>query len=103
MKLGPEELRRLARLAALDVPSGRASLISDDEARALAEDVSAILEHVRAISALDLSAVPPTSHGMPLPTALREDTPAAPLARARALEGAPEPRADGFAVPKVVE
>ena len=101
--MSPGEVRRLARLAALDLPPEQGTLLGDAEVLELAREMSAILGHVRALSALDLAGVEPTSHGMPLPTALRDDVAGERLARAKALAAAPQPVDDGFAVPKVVE
>lgn len=105
MTLTPDDVRRLARLGALELPAERAStpLMSDDDVARYTRELGAILEHVRALSSLDLTGVPPTSHGVPLPTALRPDTAGERLDHERALAGAPRAIDGGFAVPKVVE
>jgi aspartyl-tRNA(Asn)/glutamyl-tRNA(Gln) amidotransferase subunit C len=93
--IGREIVLHVARLAYLEL----------DEARleALPAELGAILEHVRAIDALDLTGVEPTSHGVPLPPLFREDQPGQTLDTERALAGAPERSNEAFSVPKIVE
>lgn len=105
MTLGPDDVRRLARLSALELPAGRPgpALMSDADVARYGRELGAILDHVRALTALDVEGVPPTSHGVPLPTALRPDVAGERLDHDRALAGAPRAVEGGFAVPKVIE
>ena len=65
----------------------------------MAGELSAILEHVERISALDLEGVEPTSHVVDLENVLRPDEPRPSLPRERALEPAPDAGDAGFRVP----
>ncbi len=104
MTLTPDDVRRLARLGALELPVDRgAPLMSDADVARYTRELTAILDHVRALGSLDLTGVPPTSHGVPLPSALRPDAAGERLDHAAALAGAPRAVDGGFAVPKVIE
>ncbi len=73
--------------------------LSDDEIETMAGELSAILEHVERISALDLDGVEPTTHVVELENVLRADEPRASLPREKALEPAPDPADGSFRVP----
>lgn len=88
------EVRRIADLARLDV--------SDDDALSLGRDLARIVEHVRSLAALDLSATPPMSHAVPPSAASREDEPRDGLSVEAALDGAPEVESGHFVVPRVL-
>ena len=81
----------------------KAPLISDHDLDRYAKELSAILDHVRHLETLDLTAVAPTSHGVPLATRLRDDVVEGELSLDEALDQAPQRVGDGFAVPKVIE
>ncbi len=86
-----EQVLHVARLARLE--------LSDEDVERMAGELSAILEHVERISALDLDGVPPTTHVVALVNVLREDVPRPSLPRERALEPAPDPDDGAFRVP----
>jgi aspartyl-tRNA(Asn)/glutamyl-tRNA(Gln) amidotransferase subunit C len=86
-----EQVLHVARLARLE--------LTDDEVERMAGELSGILEHIDAISALDLDGVPPTSHVVDVPDALREDVVRPCLPREVALAQAPDADEDGFRVP----
>jgi aspartyl-tRNA(Asn)/glutamyl-tRNA(Gln) amidotransferase subunit C len=89
-----DDVRRLARLARLDLSPG-------DEERLLA-DLQAILAYMEIIRSLDVAGLEPMTHGDEGASALRADDTVPGLARETALDGAPE-TADGcFVVPRVV-
>src|SRR5687768_12294765 len=98
-KIDKSEVRRIARLAHLEFPrvqnkDGTWSepsehLFDDATLEKLAGDISRFLEHMRDLDSVDVSGVEPTSHGVPLPTAFREDVAGHVLETERALEGAP--------------
>lgn len=90
-----EQVQRVAQLSALT--------LTDGEASALAEELGAVLQHMRALESIDVAGVEPTFHPIPLETPLREDRVAPSLARDAALAAAPEKDAGGFAVPKVLD
>ena len=112
MAIDRDEVLKIARLAYLELPRVHKDgawhepderLIDDAAADKLAADLNEILGYASQLDALDLEGVPPTSHGVPLPTRYRDDTRQQSLATERALQDAPSRVGDGFAVPKVVE
>jgi aspartyl-tRNA(Asn)/glutamyl-tRNA(Gln) amidotransferase subunit C len=86
-----EQVLHVARLARLE--------LSEDEVARMTGELSAILDHIEKISALDLDGVPPTSHVVEVPNALRPDEPRPSLPREVALANAPSVDEDGFSVP----
>ncbi|HTZ62898.1 MAG TPA: Asp-tRNA(Asn)/Glu-tRNA(Gln) amidotransferase subunit GatC [Solirubrobacteraceae bacterium] len=86
-----EQVLHVARLARLK--------LADDEIGPLADELSAVLEHVERIGELDLDEVPPTSHVVEVTGALRPDEPRECLPREVALAQAPAVSGDGFSVP----
>ena len=86
-----EQVLHVARLARLE--------LSEDEVSRMTGELSAILEHIEKISALDLDGVPPTTHVVDVPNALRADEPRPSLPRDVAFASAPAIDDDGFAVP----
>ena len=85
------EVLHVARLARLK--------LDDEEADRMAGELSSILDHIAAISALDLKDVAPTSHVVVVEDALRADVPGPCLTREVALEQAPATQDGGFLVP----
>lgn len=81
-------MARLARLA-----------LGEDELEPMAQELSAVLDHIAKIGELDLDEVPPTSHVVELTGALRPDEPRPSLPREVALEQAPAVGGEGFLVP----
>jgi aspartyl-tRNA(Asn)/glutamyl-tRNA(Gln) amidotransferase subunit C len=73
MALTDEEIRHVARLARLG--------LRDEEVERLRGELSSILDHVSAISALPLDDVPPTSHPLDLSNVLADDEPRPSLSR----------------------
>jgi len=86
-----EQVLHVARLARLE--------LSEDEVTRMTGELSAILDHIEKISELDLDGVPPTSHVVDVPNALRPDVPRPSLPREVALQNAPAVDDDGFSVP----
>ncbi|CAA9546202.1 MAG: Aspartyl-tRNA(Asn) amidotransferase subunit C @ Glutamyl-tRNA(Gln) amidotransferase subunit C [uncultured Thermoleophilia bacterium] len=93
MALTEQEIRHVARLARLG--------LRDDEVERLGAELSSILAHVSAISALDLDDVPPTSHPLDLTNVLADDEPRPCLSTEEALLNAPDPAPEGFRVPPI--
>jgi aspartyl-tRNA(Asn)/glutamyl-tRNA(Gln) amidotransferase subunit C len=91
MVIERDQVLHVARLARLR--------LSDEEVEAMAGELSAILDHVERISALDLEGVEPTTHVVPLENVMRPDEPRPSLPRERALEPAPDPADGAFRVP----
>ena len=65
----------------------------------MARELSAVLDHIAAISELDLDDVAPTSHVVELAGALRPDEPRPSFPREVALAQAPAVSDEGFLVP----
>ena len=89
--LDRSEVLHVARLARLR--------LDDEEVDRMAGELSSILDHIAAISALDLDDVPPTSHVVEVEGALRADEPGPCLDREVALAQAPAVQDGGFLVP----
>ncbi|MBA4181506.1 MAG: Asp-tRNA(Asn)/Glu-tRNA(Gln) amidotransferase GatCAB subunit C [Anaerolinea sp.] len=87
MSLTPQEVLHIARLA-------RISLTPADVDRFTAQ-LSGILDHFAALSAVDTEGVEPTAHPLPLSNVMRADVVAPSLSQDDALANAPE-REDGF-------
>jgi len=83
-------VRHVARLARL--------ALSDEERETMRRELSVILEHVDQVQDLDLAAVPPTTHAIPLQNVLRADEPRPSLPTELALREAPEVADGGFSV-----
>ena len=86
-------VRHVARLARL--------ALSDEERETMRRELSVILEHVDQVQDLDLAAVPPTTHAIPLQNVLRADEPRASLPTELALREAPEVADGGFSVGRI--
>jgi aspartyl-tRNA(Asn)/glutamyl-tRNA(Gln) amidotransferase subunit C len=62
-----EQVLHVARLARLE--------LSDEEVTKISGELSNILEHIEKIGELELDGVPPTTHVVEVPNALRPDEP----------------------------
>ena len=89
-----DEIADLATLAGLAV--------APDEARRLADDLGAILDHMSELAAVDTDGVPPMTHAVAVPLRLRPDLVAPSLPVDEALAAAPDRDGDGFRVPAAV-
>ena len=94
MKITPEQVRHVARLARLE--------IEDGAEHKLADQLATILDYVNKLEEVDTRGVPPTSHAIALTNAFREDEVCASLPREKALENAPSQETGNFVVPKVI-
>ena len=90
-----EETRKVARLARLR--------FDEPELAEMRDALAPILEYVAALSALDVTDVPPTTHAIPMDAPLRPDVPHDPLPRHEALRAAPASEDGAFVVPKVMD
>jgi aspartyl-tRNA(Asn)/glutamyl-tRNA(Gln) amidotransferase subunit C len=95
--LSLDEVRRIANLARLRLTA--------EEERTFAEQLSAILEHVRLLEELDVSGVEPMTHALAVGEvpALREDVQRPGLTPEEALAGAPAREGTCFKVPRIIE
>src|SRR4051812_31110253 len=95
LKITVAEVEKVARLARLSP--------TKEQAETLARELSAILEYVAQLSAVDTSDVPATAHAVVEDSGFRADVLIPSLARDEALAAAPNSHEGGFAVPKVLE
>jgi aspartyl-tRNA(Asn)/glutamyl-tRNA(Gln) amidotransferase subunit C len=94
-RIGPDEVRRIARLARLE--------LTPEEVVRFAGQLAAVLEHAAALEAVDVTGVPPTSHAIPTLLPERADRPEPSLPRDVALALAPDVEDGAYRVPKIVE
>jgi len=95
--LSLEEVRRIAALARLR--------LSPEEERTFAGQLSAILDHVRQLEELDVSAVEPMTHALAAgeTPSLRADEVEPGLSPEVALAAAPAREGTCFKVPRIIE
>jgi len=95
--LSLDEVRRIAALARLR--------LSPEEERTFAGQLSAILDHVRQLEELDVSAVEPMTHALAAGDApsLRPDAVEPGLSPDQALAAAPAREGTCFKVPRIIE
>jgi len=95
MAIRPEEVRRIAELARLEIPEERVAVV--------AAQLSRVLDFVATLETLDLSADRPETLTDP-ESALRDDVAnGRRLGSERATAGAPEAEPEFFVVPPIVE
>ena len=87
-----EHVARLARLA-----------LSDEEVDRMSVELAHILEHAERIQALDLDAVEPTAHALPLRNVTRSDEPRPSLPSQVVTTNAPAAQDGRFRVPRLIE
>lgn len=92
--LGPDDVRRLARLARLE--------LSDSEVELFAGQLDVILAAVARVGEVAAADVPPTSHAVPMTNVLRPDEVRPSLPRKAVLAGAPAVEDDKFRVPRIL-
>ena len=95
MTLTIAEVEHIASLARLN--------LTNAEVARFREQLSAILDYVAQLQALDTSDIPPTSSVLPPRSVLRQDEPHPGLALDALLANAPQVEADQFRVPPVLE
>ncbi|WP_426749478.1 Asp-tRNA(Asn)/Glu-tRNA(Gln) amidotransferase subunit GatC [Myxococcus sp. Y35] len=95
MALTLEQVRHVATLA-------RLSLTPEEEQR-FTTQLSAVLDAVEQLQALDVEAVEPTSHATLTSSRLREDVTRPSLPPEKSLANAPAKSGTSFAVPKIIE
>ncbi|MCW5775083.1 MAG: Asp-tRNA(Asn)/Glu-tRNA(Gln) amidotransferase subunit GatC [Phycisphaeraceae bacterium] len=93
-RLTPEQVRKVARLARLDLP--------DDQVARAAERLDAVLGYVERLAALDLDGVEPLTHVGGEVNRLDDDVPAATLPPEAVARLAPESFGPFIRVPKVI-
>ena len=97
MSLSLEEVRRVAVLARLK--------LTPEEERLFQGQLSAILDYVRQLEELDVSAVPPMTHALAEGEAppLRPDEVRPSLGPEEAVANAPAREGTAFKVPRIIE
>jgi aspartyl-tRNA(Asn)/glutamyl-tRNA(Gln) amidotransferase subunit C len=87
MALSSEQVLHIARLARIAV--------SGEDVERLSAQLSDILDHFEALSAVDTDGVEPTAHPLPLGNVMRADEPAPSLPIEEVLANAPD-HEDGY-------
>lgn len=95
MPLTPEEVRKVALLARLE--------LSDEELLQQAHNINELLKQFEKLQELNLEGVEPTAHSIPVYNVLRPDSVNPSLPREELLANAPEAREGYFVVPRIVE
>ena len=95
MSIDRKAVDHVARLARLDLGA--------DERERMVAELTQILDHAHRIQALDLDAVPPTSHSVPSANAVRADDVHTSLPQGEVLANAPESEDGRFKVPRIIE
>jgi aspartyl-tRNA(Asn)/glutamyl-tRNA(Gln) amidotransferase subunit C len=95
MALSIDDVKETALMARL--------ALTDDEVATMQRELSAILGYVEELSALDVSAVEPTTHAVPLDCPLRDDALGPQLTADEALADAPRREGALFEVPKIID
>lgn len=76
--------------------------LAPDELELYTQQLAAVLDHARDVEALDLAAVEPTAHPLPLINVLRDDVIEPSLDRDEVLGQAPEVEEERFRVPRIL-
>ena len=95
MDLSSEEVRHIARLARI--------ALTDEETERLRGELSSILGHCQALSAVDTSGVPPTAQSFSLVNVERSDEPRPSQAVSEVLANSPEREGDYIRVRAVLD
>ena len=88
------DVRHIARLARLD--------LDGDEIATFQPQLQAVLDHVNALTTLDLEGIEPTAHPAPTFGRMRDDSPHDSLTADAVLANAPDQAQGQIRVPKVV-
>ena len=96
-------MAKLTRDDVLDI-AGLARLhLEPDEVEKLRGELSAILEHMDELAALDTSGVEPMTHAVPMALRLRPDEVEPSLPAEEAVRQAPDRAGDLFQVPHIIK
>jgi aspartyl-tRNA(Asn)/glutamyl-tRNA(Gln) amidotransferase subunit C len=95
MSISRQDVEHVAYLARLG--------LTEDEVDRMSQQLSNILDHMRAIDALDTSAIPPTAQVIPLQGVMRDDEVRPSFDRQAILKNAPRRQGEYFLVPPVLE
>lgn len=95
MPISLQDVEHIAHLARLG--------LTDEEKATLQDQISTILDHMRALNQLDTSGIAPTAQVIPLRNVMRADEVRPSLPREAVLANAPDRDADFLRVPPVLE
>lgn len=88
------DVRYVANLARLE--------LTDDEVAVFQPQLDAILEHVEALTKIDVDGIEPMAHPAPVMDRMRDDTPHESIPPEAVLQNAPDQAQGQIRVPKVV-
>jgi len=94
MKITPEELRHVAKLARLS--------LSEAEVEKTTLQLDGILRYVEKLGELDTTSVVPTTHALAVRNAFRPDEVKDSLSQQDALANSPVQNGEAFVVPRVI-
>ncbi|OGQ99250.1 MAG: asparaginyl/glutamyl-tRNA amidotransferase subunit C [Deltaproteobacteria bacterium RIFOXYD12_FULL_55_16] len=94
MKITPEEVRHVARLARLS--------LSEAEVEKTTLQLDDILSYVEKLGELDTTGVLPMTHALDIRNAFRADETSASLPQREALANGPAHNGEAFTVPRVI-
>lgn len=77
--------------------------LTEEEASAFGGQLDGVLDHIEALTRLDLEGIEPTAHAAPIHNVFRADEPRASIPVSEALSNAPMSANDLFITPKIVE
>jgi aspartyl-tRNA(Asn)/glutamyl-tRNA(Gln) amidotransferase subunit C len=95
VRISPDEVKTTALMARLELTA--------EELTRLQAELDAILSYMETLSELDVSAIEPTTHAVPLDLQLSDDVLGAHLDAEAALADAPRREGTHFEVPKIIE
>ena len=93
-KITSEDVRKVAKLARLDLPN--------DEIDTYADQLQDILGYIEQLDKIDTTDIPPTTRAVEVVNVLREDLVELTEVRDELLELAPNREGDFFRVPKIL-
>lgn len=95
MSLTPDEVRKVAKLARLELPEG--------ELAGVADRLNRILGYIDQLQQVDTTGVEPLAHPLPVQNMFRDDEPTVSLTPDEALANAPKRAGNYFGVPAVFD
>ncbi len=95
MSLTPDQVRKVAKLARLELPEA--------ELPRMTEQLNSILGYVDQLQAVNTDGVEPLAHPLPVQNVFRDDEPRPSLPVDESLQNAPTRSGDYFGVPAVFE
>jgi aspartyl-tRNA(Asn)/glutamyl-tRNA(Gln) amidotransferase subunit C len=94
MKITPDQVRHVAKLARLD--------LDPQHEETLSQQLASIIGYMDKLNEVNTEGITATSHASHQTNAFRQDQPHAHLSRDEALDNAPRKDEESFVVPKVI-